>query len=196
MALLIFVFLGGALYLYTASGGVSGAIGAGDTNLVRTDIMILPDISPIDQGGEYSQGYDTSFLRASREWGIPFALLKAHAIAESSLNSSAFRQEPKGKASYGLMQLLWWKNSNRFNVYGVSDDRIGDGSLLYDPDINVNIAAQLIKDNLRACRGNLRDTVNMYNTGRTEIAHPAPFGYVNKVLEYYSRIIGKDVSLV
>ena len=177
--------------------------GVGSTNYMEpaaTDDTIttngLPDISPPSQGGGFDQSYDYSFVQARDKWGIPFALLKAHAIAESSLNSAAYRLEPSGKASYGLMQVLWWSGSDRFKKYGASADDIGDGSILYQPDKNVDIAAQLIKDNLAACSGNLRDTINMYNTGVKESVRQAPANYVDKVLNYYGKITGKDMSNV
>lgn len=157
--------------------------------------MGLEDIPPPDQGGGYDQSNDYSFIQARDKWGVPFALLKATAIKESSLNPSAFRQEPNGRASYGLMQLLWWEGSNRFKQFGLSADEISrDMSVLYDPDRNVDVAAQLIMANWKACNGNLRDTINMYNTGVKESEREAPGGYVNKVLKYYGNIIGREVS--
>lgn len=170
------------------TGGKSDA--RGDSTINE---MGLADIAPPDQGGGYDQSYDYSFIQARDKWGIPFALLKAHAIAESSLDHTAYRQEPNGRASYGLMQILWWSGSDRFKKYGASADYIGDASILYDPDKNVDIAAQLIKDNFSACKGNLRDTINMYNTGVKESVRAAPGGYVDKVLKYYGKIIGRDL---
>lgn len=152
----------------------------------------LPDVRPESQGGNYSRAYDDVFYEVGQSYGVPFALLKAHAIKESSLSASAFRQEPKGKASYGLMQVLWWQNSNRFNNWGFSDDMIRDGSLLYDPEVNVSIACEIILDNYRRLK-NLRDAINAYNTGVKESVRVAPYDYVNKVLGYYSTIIGRTV---
>lgn len=192
------IFLGaivlGFFLVYKGYSGMTNANAASDNPIINNEG--LPDIAPPSQGGGYDQSYDYSFMQARDKWGIPFALLKAHAIAESSLDSSAFRLEPSGKASYGLMQVLWWSGSDRFKKYGASADYIGDGSILYDPDRNVDIAAQLIKDNLAACKGNLRDTINMYNTGVKESTRAAPANYVNKVLNYYSKIIGRDVENV
>ena len=158
-----------------------------------TNKVSLPDCALEDQKGDYATTYDSSFTQARDRVGIPFGLLKAHAIRESSLDSKAFRQEPSGKASYGLMQILWWKNSSRFSKYGYSDDTIGDGSFLYDPDVNAFIAANIIKDNLKSF-GNLRDAVNAYNTGKSEAKYAAPGNYVNDVLGYYSEIIGRSVT--
>lgn len=173
------------------------AIGLGGFFLASKQLVSnsndLPDIDPSDQGGSFDCAYDDTFYQVSIAKGVPFALLKAHAIRESSLNPKAYLQEPSGKASYGLMQILWWKNSNRFADYGYSDDQIGDGSLLYNPDINTIIAAEIILANLRDF-GNLRDAINAYNTGTSEAKHIAPHNYVNDVLKYYSTLIKGSVT--
>lgn len=158
-----------------------------------TSLGELPDVLPENQGGNYKRDYDFDFYNGCVNNGVPFALLKAHAIKESSLNHRAFRQEPSGKASYGLMQVLWWKGSNRFNIWGYSDDRIGDGSLLYDPEINIDIACQIIIDNFKRLKS-LRDSINAYNTGVKESVRVAPYQYVDKVLNYYSTIIGRSLT--
>src|SRR6185369_13164353 len=130
----------------------------------------LSDVEPENQGGNFKTDFDHDFIDVANARKIPFALLKAHAIQESSLKPEAYRFEPgtskrPDSASYGLMQLLWWEGSNRWARYGVSDDMISDGSFLYTPHLNIDLAAQLIADNLKACGGNLRDAVSMYNSG-------------------------------
>lgn len=157
-------------------------------------ISALPDTDAINQGGKYSGLYDDAFGEGSSRYGVPFALLKAHAIRESALDKDAYRLEPTGKASYGLMQILWWKGSNRFKTYGLSDDNIGDGSVLYDPYTNVNVAAQIILENLNRFK-NLRDAVNAYNTGVAEKTRAAPGNYVDDVLKYYSTLCGSSSGL-
>lgn len=156
----------------------------------------LKDIEPKDQGGGFKQDSDSSFTRASNLTGVPFALIKAHAIAESSLKPSAFRDESGGRAeragwaSRGLMQILWWPNSDRFKKYGYPDSVLGaDGGKMFEPDINTEIAAKLIRDNLNSVNGNLRDAINMYNTGKTEAQYKAPYDYVNKVISNYEKIV-------
>lgn len=157
----------------------------------------LKDIDPSIQGAAYKKDYDTVFESVANEFGVPFALLKAHAIAESSLNPNAFRDESNSKperqgwGSRGLMQILWWPNSDRFKKYGYPDKDLGvDGIRMFEPLVNVRIAGQLIKDNLNACAGNLRDAVNMYNTGKKESQYKAPNNYVDKVINYYNKILG------
>lgn len=153
----------------------------------------LPDIDPTLQGGKYSRVYDDVYMWASKKHGVPFCLIKAHAYRESLQSANAYRQEPNGKASYGLMQILWWKNSNRFKDWGYPDDMIGDGSPLYDPYYNVDIACYIIVDNFRV-HGNLRDAVNSYNTGRNEATRPAPGNYVDDVLKVYETLLGGKLT--
>ncbi len=167
----------------------------------------LKDVDPSEQGGNYKTEHDFSFETVADEFNIPFALLKAHALQESSLNEDAYRDENptkredrKGWASRGLMQLLWaddksnaaakTKLYDRFKKYGYSGDQIKPGDILYNPNVNIRIAAQLINDNLNSCGGNLRDAINMYNAGVKESVRAAPGDYVGKVLNYYNKILG------
>lgn len=158
--------------------------------------MGLRDVEPEKQGGNFKRTYDQSFKRASDKTGVPFALIKAHAIAESSLKPDAFldesggRADRKGWASRGLMQILWWPGSERWKKYGYPDSSLGvDGGVMFDPDINTYIAARLIADNLKSVDNNIRDAINMYNTGKTEAQFKAPHGYVDKVLGYYNTLL-------
>ena len=178
----VLVLAGIGIYAYAKGGGVNGRLYG------------LKDCKPEEQGGNYKRDFDSSYERAANKTGVPFALLKAHAIRESSqkpqafVNESAGRADRAGWASRGLMQILWWPGSDRFAKYGYPDSSLGDGSIMFQPDINCEIAAKLIADNLKACDGNLRDTINMYNTGVKESKRVAPFNYVDDVLEYYEEI--------
>lgn len=168
----------------------------------------LQDVDPDDQGGSYKRDYDIYFESARDEFGVPFALLKAHAIAESSLNPNAFldenptkRPDRIGWGSRGLMQILWSPleakkgdngiNRDRWVKYGYPADALGiDGIRQFEPNVNVRIAAQLMRDNLNSAKGNIRDTINMYNTGKKESVFPAPNGYTDKVYGYYKKLLG------
>ncbi|MEO8839786.1 MAG: transglycosylase SLT domain-containing protein [Herbaspirillum sp.] len=179
----------------TQSGG-----GEGGTSILvpSTPLYNLRDVSPDQQGGGYDETYDSYFLAAAKEFRVPFALIKAHAIQESSLNPNSFVNENPnsdpsraGWASRGLCQILWWYGSNRLARYGYTDEQIGiTGGILFDPQANTRIAAQIIATNLNACGGNLRDAINMYNTGKKESDYEAPNGYVDKVFNYYQEILG------
>lgn len=169
----------------------------GDSS-VNDRLFNLPDVLPENQGGSYKRDFDVYFESAANEFGVPFALMKAHAIKESSLNPKAFRDENPSKrtdrigwASRGLMQLLFWPKSTRFEKYGFPAS--SDPDDLYTPYTNIRIAAQLIRDNLNACGGNLRDAINMYNTGKKEAQYAAPGQYVDKVVGYYETMIKQKV---
>jgi len=156
-----------------------------------------PDIDPNKQGGTFKKDYDFFFKHAADSAGVPFALVKAHAIAESSLNPLAFTDESNtgsnrdGWASRGLMQVLWWPDSDRFEKYGFPDDMLEEGELLHDPNTNTLIGACIIRDNLARFK-NVRDAINAYNTGKSEADHPAPNNYVNKVIGYYKQLTGDN----
>lgn len=176
--------------------GLGAAVGSGGNVLKRN--FGLDDIEPENQGGNYTRDFDTFFEASAIKYNVPFALLKAHAIQESSLNPNAFMDENPGAdkartgwASRGLMQVLWWPGSERLKRYGYADRDIGlEGGSLFDPQINIDIAAQIIKANLVSCQGNLRDAINMYNTGKKESVFKAPFNYVDKVLKNYNTLLG------
>lgn len=150
------------------------------------------DVAPSNQGGRWKLDFDDAMMQASVQTGVPFALIKAHCIAESALVPSASRTEPNGRKSYGLSQILWWPNSNRFANWGYSDDKIGDGSILYDPTTCCYIGAMIMQDNLKRL-GNLTDAINAYNTGVAASVRIAPLGYVDKVKGYYTTLVGTQV---
>lgn len=199
--LLIGAAILGVLFM-SKSGGTSAATPGGTNSAVfRNNPWNLPDVDSSQQHGVYLQDFDECFEKASAQTGVPFALIKAHAIRESSLKSGAYHYDnPKSGASYGLMQVEWNFN-NRFEKYGFPDSILGsDGAGLYDPDTNTMIGALIIRDNLgwlnkgKTLQG-LRDTINSYNTGTDEDTHPAPGNYVNDVLSYYSNLIGETVTV-
>lgn len=175
----------GALLLAKKDGTIS------EVNASRP-LESLPDVDPAFQSGKYNRTHDAVYKYYSERHGVPFALIKAHAIRESLQDPRTIRVEPSTKASYGLMQILWWPNSSRFKNYGYSDDAIGIGEILYDPWVNVDIACHIIKANFKTWP-NLRDAVNAYNTGRDEKTRPAPGNYVNDVIKTYETILGRKI---
>lgn len=194
---LILAAVGGVLVMKGLSGAKS--IGMPTTivdgpQIARSNSWNLPDVDSSNQGGGFDSSYDESFEKASGTTGVPFALIKAHAIRESSLNPQAYHFDNDASgASYGLMQVEWKSGDDRFAKYGYSDAQIGPPSvLLYDPDVSALLGASIIRDNLNWLKGNLRDTINAYNTGTTEAKHAAPANYVDDVLKYYGQIIGQS----
>lgn len=201
-----------AAFLLIKPSDVKASDGLPELTPMKTDktrLWGLKDIEPSLQSGGYKTDYDIYFEAAADEFDVPFALLKAHALQESSLKEKAFRNEnPSGRtdregwASRGLLQLLWAPDKNnalsksklydRFKKYGYSGDTIGNGDLLFKPEVNTRISAQLIRDNLKSCGGNIRDAINMYNAGVKESVRPAPENYVGRVLNYYNKILGES----
>ncbi len=183
------ILAGGAAFYMSGKKPVTAA-----GNIVEDSGMLLnlPDIGISEQGGKYSTAYDSFFFKNGHKYNVPFALMKAHAIRESSLKPNAFLADRRG-GSYGLLQLSWGPGNDRFAVYGYDSATLGDGQMLYDNDVNTKIAAQLIADNLRRF-GNVRDAINAYNTGVAYGERVAPHNYTEDVLEYYSELIGRDVS--
>jgi len=194
---ILFLLVGAGVIAFGLGGFSLDSADNGTSDFGQT-VGGFPDIDPQNQGGLWKTDFDDSFKRASEKNDVPFALIKAHAIRESALKPNAIRNElatskRPPSASYGLMQILWWPNSNRFAGYGYNDDFIGDGSILYNTDVNADIAAHLIRENLQRF-GTLRDAINAYNTGVGEGTRVAPGNYVNDVLSYYSKLVGKDVA--
>lgn len=192
---MIIPLIAGAFILYgiSKSNSSDNVYSNPDRMVDMKRLFNLKDVDPDDQGGTWKKDYDFVFEASADHTGVPFALLKAHSIMESSLNPKAFLDEnpqknPKriGWASRGLMQLLYWPNSTRFEKYGFKSTT---GDELFESVINVEIAAKLIADNLRACGGNIRDAINMYNTGKKESALKAPHNYVDRVLSNYETLI-------
>jgi len=187
----ILLLLGGAaaIALYKLNAG-------GEVNSQKR-LYNMRDVDPNLQGGNYSKTYDIYFESYAEKYGVPFVLMKAIAIQESALNPAAFRDESdtgpnrQGWGSRGLLQLLWWPGSNRFAKYGYPDSKLGvDAIMLFDPNVNIEIGAQLIRDNIHACKGNVRDTINMHNTGVKEEKRQAPLDYVNKIMKHYNKMLG------
>lgn len=191
---------------------VKGAFGAStsgravDTNpaVTRANPWGLPDIDSANQTGGFSSTYDESFEKASGATRVPFALIKAHAIRESSLNPNASHADTASNASFGLLQVEWSTDSasslyDRLSKYGTqySGDQLNP-TVLSDPDTSAFLGASIMADNLgwlaKGGLQGLRDAVNAYNTGSAEAVHPAPANYVNDVLKYYAAIIGENVT--
>ena len=174
-----------------------GALGSSE-NMSKKRNWDLDDIEPENQGGSLKTDYDIIFEKYADKYDVPFALLKAHAYRESSLKPTAFMDENPSKrsdrvgwASRGLMQTLWWPKSQRFKKYGYPDEILSNGEAIFRPEVSIDIGAQIIRDNLKACDGVLRDAINMYNTGKKEAQYQAPNDYVGKVLSTYNLLINK-----
>jgi transglycosylase-like protein with SLT domain len=214
--ILIALAAGGIFAMKAMGGGASDGSGtstvnfAVDTNsqVTRSNPWNLPDIDSANQAGGFDTTYDQSYEKASGSTGVPFALIKAHAIRESSQNPTATHADTATNSSYGLLQVEWSTDTssslyNRLQKYGViqfSGSALSP-TVLEDPDTSAFLGASIIADNLNwltpggknGLQG-LRDTINAYNTGTTEAKIEAPANYVNDVMNYYQQILGEQIS--
>jgi soluble lytic murein transglycosylase-like protein len=117
------------------------------------------------------------------------ALLKAHASVESALRPEAFRQEPSGRASRGLMQILDTTARALGYTGSLGNDTTHTGGL-YDPTVAIPLAAQLVRQNLQGANGAVNVSIAAYNEGlsraQADFASGAPWRttdpqYVTKV---------------
>lgn len=108
------------------------------------------------------QDYLPIVQQAADDNEIPVALLLAHAKQESNFDSNARRDERDSNgniwdSSFGLVQLLLRTAQ--------SLDPEATPEKLFDPAYNLNLAAQLISNNLDRYNGNVKDAIAAYNSG-------------------------------
>ncbi|MDH5188838.1 MAG: lytic transglycosylase domain-containing protein [Rhodospirillaceae bacterium] len=139
---------------------------------------------------------DLLFQKHGGAFGIPWQLLKAVAMRESSLNPLALNEENDGEggqASRGLMQIL---TPNRLNIIGWSGAYpLGGVNTLFDPDKNIYYGAQILKWNMETY--GLYRGIAIYNnwSQRNEPAN-GPFSnqyYVDGIINYFKQY-GGDVD--
>ena len=126
---------------------------------------------------------DSVFEKYGGLYGINPILLRAVAYVESSWNPSATNPDDP---SYGLMQILCKPDGSGgcSNHFEVDDWPPWNFSVLYDPDYNVKIGAQILKWNID--QYGFYKGIAVYNswTARNDPEH-GPFSnqeYVDKVL--------------
>ncbi len=99
-----------------------------------------------------ASSFDPLFERYGKEYNIPPSLLKTLAGKESSFNPKAVgATNANGTTDYGLMQ----HNSRYHKERGITD--------WSDPEQSVAAAAKLLRQNLEASGGDLREAVRRYN---------------------------------
>jgi soluble lytic murein transglycosylase-like protein len=138
--------------------------------------------------------YDDEFQKWATKYGVDWKLLKAHAMAESSLMAGAFNPEKKGAqdGSYGLMQIYVVTDAlgrvvNRLNVDNWPPAK---PEALFDPDYNVQIGAQIVASNIKAW-GMPRAVAVYNNFSARKSPQAGPFPnqvYVDRVLKNYRRL--------
>lgn len=142
---------------------------------------------------------DALFQKHGAASGIPWQLLKAVAMTESSLNPAALNHEgdtTDERASRGLMQIL---APSPLNVRGWKNNRPSEGlEALFNPDVNLYYGRQILSWNLEtygAPRG-----IALYNRW-AERHSPVngPFNnqyYVDRVLGYFEQFGGNYQALI
>jgi soluble lytic murein transglycosylase len=122
--------------------------------------------------------YDAIILRAERESGVPFALIKAVIEAESGFEPDAV--SPRG--AQGLMQLIP-QTASELNV---TDP--------FDPEENIGAGARYLRYLLDRFNGNLPLALAAYNAGESRVARyqaippiPETREYVRNVLRFFSQ---------
>ncbi len=105
-----------------------------------------------------SDAYDLIFAQEAERTGVPFTWLKAIAGAESDYIPDAYRAEPAiNDASRGLMQLLY-RTAYGLGFRGQPDE-------LFDPQLNVQLGADLVKENISRFGFDFDRVYSAYNSG-------------------------------
>ncbi len=108
--------------------------------------------------------YDALIQNAALGFGIDPALVKAHMAVESNFIPGATNLEGSGaNPSSGLMQVRL-STARKLGFPGPQ----GNSQLLtglYDPAVNVPLAAKLIRENLDRARGDVDRAISAYNGG-------------------------------
>ena len=88
--------------------------------------------------------FDTAIAAASVATAIPSWVIKATIAKESSFNPKEKRDDPGGKTSRGLMQLLPGTASDMGYLGPVGDDLSRSGGL-YDPVVSITYGARYLR---------------------------------------------------
>lgn len=138
---------------------------------------------------------DALFQKYAGQTGVPWQLLKAIAMAESSLNPDAINEEGDGvggRASRGLMQIL---APQRLNVNGwTGDGPTGGVESLFDPDVNIHIGSQIIRWNMETY-GFYRGIAIYNNWSQRHQSAAGPFSnqyYVDRIVGYFKAYGGDE----
>ncbi len=131
----------GSVAFASASGGVgtasvSNAVGVSGGRSIKYEDLVK-DANSVG-GGSASDVPSFCFDEAGRYYGINPLLLRAIAVVESGLNPNAFRPNPDGSVSIGLMQI----NSKLFNPLREAGY---DESLFWDVCYNIWFGASVLR---------------------------------------------------
>lgn len=127
------------------------------------------------------QSMDSIFAEASEKYGVPLALLKAVAKAESGFNASAV--SPAG--AMGVMQLM----PSTASSLGVTDP--------FDARSNIMGGAKLLSQNLKRYNGNIDLALAAYNAGSGNVAKYGgvpPFAETQNYIKKIHKYMGMDLT--
>jgi soluble lytic murein transglycosylase-like protein len=134
--------------------------------------------------------YDALVMAASLRYGVPSVLLKALIAVESAGNERAFNPETgsTGGPSRGLMQI------QEATARGLGFS--GPWERLFDPVVNIDLGARLVRQLWDQFKGNLADIVAAYNGGPRVVAQRVPGApyrnqaYVDRVVSVVAAVAG------
>jgi len=111
--------------------------------------------------------FDELIARAASRYGVPFAAIKAIIARESEFSPWAWRREPSGVESHGLMQLLdaTAKGAGYSGPRGTANKETGQYSGLYDPATNIDVGARHFAWCYKHAKGDVGKALSIYNGG-------------------------------
>jgi soluble lytic murein transglycosylase-like protein len=184
---------------------IAAAIGAGAFFLMRKRASAVAAVLPPDAGkpapasAPKSRMLDEIFADYGAKFGVDPLLLKAIAMAESSLNPRALRNNPPRDVSAGLMQVLCIPDANGYctnapDIPPADYDADAWASMsleqMYDPEVSAYWGALILASYIRDFgfpRGVAR--YNMRRAKDAPLNGPFPNQvYVNKVLSNYRKL--------
>ena len=131
----------------------------------------LPDLSRI----KYLDAYDSWFVDAADNHGVPAELLKAVCVAESHMNPKAVSKA----GARGLMQLM----PATAESLQVTDP--------YDPSQNITAGTQYLKQMLERYGGDIAKALAAYNAGPARVDAAGGVPPIPETQEYVRKIMGK-----
>lgn len=124
--------------------------------------------------------YDNEFMQVSKEYKVPFILLKAIALTENSdYNENVKNINSNNTIDYGLMQV---------NTIWLKEFKISKNEIL-DPYVNISAAAKILK-NLIDTHGYNWDTIGKYHSKTDKFKQI----WLSKVKDNLNYIMTKDTK--
>ncbi|MDC0672082.1 golvesin C-terminal-like domain-containing protein [Nannocystis radixulma] len=146
----------------------------GDQSIDVPDPVDPPEADP----GEYLEGIEGEFIRASEEFGVPVSILKAVAYVESRWEMVEGQVEFEGRdAAFGVMALRTTNQERAADLLGVEADEIRT-----DRETNIRAAAAVLR-NMADAEGIDRDDLGAWAPAIATMAaigdDAASIGYIH-----------------